>query len=100
QLHIAVAGLNVPCSPTFDHPYQTDNWRGAFSTWHTLVLPEQLSPGGYPLLVTVGPVSAADDTTVTDGTTTSKDYASEAVGWLDVSYPQAEVPVSGSVTFG
>jgi hypothetical protein len=55
KLHLAVKILNLEAIPSFDADYQTTNWQGAFSTWHTLVLPESASPGTYPLHVAVGP---------------------------------------------
>jgi hypothetical protein len=55
KLHLAVKILNLEVIPSFDADYHTTNWQGAFSTWHTLVLPESASPGTYPLHVAVGP---------------------------------------------
>ena len=83
DLHIAVKGLEMPQIPAFDGDYHTINWRGAFSTWHGFVVPESLSPGGYPLEVSIGP--------------TGGPYASHIVGWLDVSYPKADTTPEGIV---
>jgi len=55
NLHLAVKILDLPIIPSFDADYSTTNWQGAFSTWHTLVLPEDAAPGHYPLHVAVGP---------------------------------------------
>lgn len=53
-IHLAVKILDAPGLPAFDADYQTDYWEGTFSTWHTLILPDNLPPGDYPLLVSVG----------------------------------------------
>lgn len=55
NLHLAVKILEMPAVPSFDADYHTVNWQGTFSTWHTLVLPENIPPGIYPLHVAVGP---------------------------------------------
>ncbi len=55
QLHMAVKALDLPVFPSFDIDYPTDNWQGAFSTWHTIVWPDELEAGDYPLHVAVGP---------------------------------------------
>lgn len=70
NLHLAVKILDMPIIPSFDADYHTPNWQGAFSTWHTLVLPENIPPGTYPLHVAVGP--------------TGGPYDGQNVGWFEV----------------
>lgn len=82
DLHIAVKGLEMPQIPSFDGDYQTMNWRGTFSTWHGFVVPQSVPPGGYPLEVSIGPVGGP--------------YASQVVGWLDVSYPKTGTRPDGA----
>ena len=86
RLHLAVTALDVPGRAAFDGEYETAGWAGRFSTWHTFVLPEGLPPRGYPLLVSVAPAGG-------------EDYASHAVGWLDVSFPRAGAPPADAPTF-
>jgi hypothetical protein len=87
DLHIAAKGLNMPGNPSFDGDYQTPLWKGRFSTWHGFVVPKGVQPGGYPLLVAVGPKGGP--------------YQEQAAGKLDVSFPksdvQAEVVFASSV---
>jgi arabinofuranosyltransferase len=53
--HLAVKVLDIQGAlPAFDADYETTYWEGTFSTWHTLMLPADLPPGEYPLLVSVG----------------------------------------------
>jgi hypothetical protein len=73
----------MPQIPSFDGDYHTANWRGTFSTWHGFVVPDSVSPGGYPLEVSIGP--------------TGGPYLSQIVGWLDVSYLKIEDPPAGAV---
>lgn len=54
DLHIHLALGNVPDETTFDGDYSTDQWPEILSTWHSLVFPENLSPGNYPLSVSIG----------------------------------------------
>jgi hypothetical protein len=55
NIHLAVKVLEIPYAlPAFDADYQTAYWEGHFSTWHTLILPDDLAVGTYPLLVSVG----------------------------------------------
>lgn len=77
DLHIAVKGLDMPQIPAFDGDYKTQHWQGAFSTWHALVIPENISPGGYPLEVSVGPVGGP--------------YSSRIAGRFDVSFPKEDI---------
>lgn len=59
KLHLAVkVMLDVPPDdlPAFDADYETAYWEGAFSTWHTILLLEDMPPGEHPLLVSVGPI--------------------------------------------
>jgi arabinofuranosyltransferase len=55
NLHLAVKILDTPVVASFDGDYRTAKWQGAFSTWHTLILPENVPQGTYPLHVAVGP---------------------------------------------
>ena len=86
RLHVAVTAPDVPGSPTFDGIYEAANWAGRFSTWHTLVLPEGLPPGGIPLIVSAAPEGGGD-------------YAARAVGWLDVSFPRGTASDPDAPTF-
>lgn len=55
SLHIAVKALDVDGMPGFDGDYPARLWEGVFSTWHGFVLPVDLPPSMYTLLVGVGP---------------------------------------------
>ncbi len=70
NLHLAVKALDLPVFPSFDADYQTENWRGTFSTWHAIVWPDEAVPGSYPLHVAVGP--------------TGGPYNGQNVGWFYV----------------
>jgi hypothetical protein len=74
----------MPETASFDGDYHTSNWEGSFSTWHGIALAEPLTPGGYRLQVSIGPVGGP--------------YTSQNVGWLDVSFPNAE-PASNGIVF-
>jgi hypothetical protein len=63
SLHLAVKVLDLPVLPASDADYLTDQWEGAFSTWHTLMLPENVEPGVYPLLVSVGDAGVFNEQT-------------------------------------
>jgi hypothetical protein len=76
DLHIAAKGLDMPGNPSFDGDYQTTLWKGRFSTWHGFVVPKDVQPGGYPLLVAVGPKGGP--------------YQEQVAGRLDVSFPKLE----------
>jgi hypothetical protein len=76
DLHIAAKGLNMPGNPSFDGDYQTMLWKGRFSTWHGFVVPKDVQPGGYPLLVAVGPKGGP--------------YQEQVAGRLDVSFPKTD----------
>jgi hypothetical protein len=77
DLHLAAKGLNMPGNPSFDGDYQTTLWKGRFSTWHGFVVPKDVQPGGYPLLVAVGPKGGP--------------YQEQVAGKLDVSFPKSDV---------
>ncbi len=70
NLHLAVKILDMPVVPSFDADYHTSNWQGTFSTWHTLVLSEDVPAGMYPLHVAVGP--------------TGGPYNGQNVGWFEM----------------
>lgn len=72
DLHLAVKALDLPIFPSFDADYRTEYWEGEFSTWHTLVWPDTLEPGDYPLHVAVGP--------------TGGPYNGQNVGWFTVTF--------------
>ncbi|MBN1964989.1 MAG: hypothetical protein JW910_10095, partial [Anaerolineae bacterium] len=66
-------------APGFDATYDTANWPESLSTWHTLVVPQDVAPGGYRIIVGVSPE---------DG----ESYGSHAAGWIDVSFPRGDAP--------
>lgn len=72
NLHIAVKGLDMAgTNPAFDGDYITGQWSGRFSTWHGFVVPPDVLPGRYVLLVAVGP--------------TGGPYLEQGAGWLEVT---------------
>jgi arabinofuranosyltransferase len=83
DLHIALKGLGMTTTPAFDGDYVTRNWRGTFSTWHGLVIPENTAPGGYPIEVAIGP--------------TGGPYTAQNVGWFDISFDKLELQVDSVV---
>ncbi|MFC1960519.1 hypothetical protein ACFLYO_07405 [Chloroflexota bacterium] len=86
RINLAVSVLDAGQTPNFDRVYDAENWTGDFATWHTLVLDENLPPGGYALVIAAGPDDGAN-------------YAAQAVGWLDVSFPKTAL-VDGVPAFG
>jgi hypothetical protein len=76
NLHISVSMLDVPAQvtePKFDGDYLADHWTVTVSTWHSLMLPNGIPPGRYPLQVSVGLI---------DGI-----YKPAKVGWIDIPPP-------------
>ncbi|MBL8162823.1 MAG: hypothetical protein JNJ61_12620 [Anaerolineae bacterium] len=72
DLHIAVKGFDMAgMNPAFDGDYVTDEWVGRFSTWHGFVVPPDVPPGRYVLLVAVGPRGGP--------------YSDQGAGWLEVT---------------
>lgn len=84
RMVLTVSALEAGQTPNFDRAYDATQWSGDFSTWHTLVLDEDLLPGGYPLVVAAGP---------RDG----PKYAAHTVGWADVSFPKTALRAEGPI---
>jgi hypothetical protein len=54
DLHIGIAILDTPEETRYDGDYETKAWPGTLSTWHSFMLPEGITPGDYPLWVSIG----------------------------------------------
>ncbi len=90
RVRIAVAVADVDGVQGSDLTHDTARWGETLTTWHGIILPEDLPPGGYALLVTVGPAEGDP-------------YASRPVVPLDFSFPQVDVStvdeLAGAPTF-